>query len=60
MREKVEAKLKEATEQVAQWQQRLAQAQEQCIRWDAIRLVCGELLVLSPVEVLAGDVTDGD
>ena len=44
MREQVEAKLTQSQEQLAIWQRNLMQAQEQCQRWDAIRLVCGELL----------------
>ena len=40
----VTAKHKQAEEQLAAWQQRLVQAQEQVIRWDAIRGVMAELI----------------
>ena len=41
---KIEAKQKQAQQQVAEWRQRLAQAQEQVIRWEAVMQLCGELL----------------
>ena len=51
MRDKIEAKLAQAEEQLPQWQQRLAEAQqvagaasEQIVRWQAVAQVCGELL----------------
>jgi len=51
MRELIEAKLAQAEEQLPQWQQRLAEAQqavsaasEQIVRWQAVAQVCGELL----------------
>ena len=62
MKELVEAKLQQSTEQLAIWRQRLAQAQqeaavaaEQCRRWDAAAQVCRELLAVDVPVVLAED-----
>jgi len=51
MRDKIEAKLAQAEEQLPQWQQRLAEAQqvvsaasEQIVRWQAVAQCMRELL----------------
>lgn len=53
MREIVEAKQKQAEEQLAIWRQKLGEAQEQCIRWDAAIQVYKELLAVDVPVVLA-------
>ena len=45
MKEKIEAKLKQAKEQSVLWNRNLSAAQEQVIRWEAVAQVCRELLV---------------
>ena len=50
MREIVEAKAKLAEEQLAAWQRKLAEAQEQVIRWHAVMGTCQELLAEDVVE----------
>lgn len=42
--ERITAKLVEAKEQLAGWQQQLSTAAEQVTRWDAVRQACEELL----------------
>ena len=56
MQEQVEAKQKQAEEQLRLWRQKLAEAQEQCIRGDAILGTCRELLAVDVADVQLGEV----
>jgi hypothetical protein len=46
--ERIERKAKEANEQLAIWQQRLTQAQQQIMQWQVVRKLCAELLEPEP------------
>lgn len=53
MREIIEAKKKQAEEQLAIWRQKLGEAQERCVQWDMAIRVCNELLAEDVPVVLA-------
>lgn len=60
MKQAIEAKQKQAEEQLVAWRQKLAEVQEQCIRWDAAIQVCRELLAVDVPLVMRENETPSD
>lgn len=53
MKETIEAKKKQAEEQLAAWQVKLGETQERCVQWDMAIRVYNELLTVDVPIVLA-------